>query len=174
MTAWLAYILLSWLFADFLSGIGHWLEDRYFRADWPIIGQYIAEPNERHHIDQRAFLSPSYLGRNWTTFLVTLPFAVVLHLLDSPLWIGVALASQSNEIHAWSHQRCNRLIRVLQETGILQSPRQHAQHHKAPFDCRYCVMTDWLNPILDECRFWFAIEWFLSWLGIYPKGQVAA
>lgn len=172
METTLAYLFCSWLFADFLSGVGHWLEDRYFRVDWPLIGHYIAGPNELHHIDQRAFLQPGYFGRNWTTFLVTLPAAAFLLMFGSPLWLGVALASQSNEVHAWTHQRCNRWIRMLQDVGILQCPRQHSQHHKAPFDCRYCVLTNFLNPVLDGLGFWVALEWCLSLVGIYPKAKV--
>lgn len=156
----LGTILVGWVMADFLSGFWHWLEDRYFREDWPIIGPYIAVPNQRHHETPAAFLGQGYWSRNWTTIL---PASFVLApcvWLGAPSWLLVAIAavSQANEIHAWSHQRCGSLIRTLQDTGILQHPRTHAKHHKAPFDCRYCVITEWLNPIMDGVGFWTFLE----------------
>lgn len=174
MTDWIAYILVSWLVADFLSGVGHWLEDRYFRTEWPLIGKYVAAPNERHHLDPLAFTRPNYWGRNWTTFAVTLIPCLVLAIAGSRWWLALLFVSQSNEIHCWSHQRCTWCVRMLQDMGMLQSPRQHAQHHKAPFDCRYCVMTNFLNPALDACGFWLAIEQGLLWFGIHPKEPVTA
>ncbi|MFN9421301.1 MAG: fatty acid desaturase CarF family protein [Pirellula sp.] len=41
---------------------------------------------------------------------------------------------------------------------MLQSPKHHAQHHIEPFESKYCVMTDWLNPILDRLDFWRRLE----------------
>jgi hypothetical protein len=35
-------------------------------------------------------------------------------------------------------------------------------------------MTNWLNPMLDRVRFWAALEWLISWFGVYPKRMTAA
>lgn len=162
MFEFIGTLLVGWLFADFLSGFWHWMEDRYFRTEWPVIGKYIAKPNQLHHADPTAFLNQSYWSRNWTTIL---PSAVtfVLLLPFAPWWVlyGIVAVSQANEIHAWSHKRSNRIVRMFQATGLLQSPRTHGQHHKSPFDIRYCVMSEWLNPILDETKFWFSLEWIV-------------
>lgn len=150
------YLVTCWIAADFLSGVFHWLEDRYARESWPIIGKYIAAPNELHHRQPSAFLAGSYWKRNWTTLAATLPFFV---LLFPGKWCLVLLfASQANEIHAWAHQRCGGWVRVFQSTGILQSSREHGLHHHSPYAVRYCVMSDWLNPILDELKFWRFLE----------------
>lgn len=162
----------GYLAADLLAGFWHWAEDRYFRCHWPIIGPYIAAPNELHHTDQTAFLAGSYWHRNWTTILPCVVGLAVSLLMHAPLWVIVmwVAASQANQIHAWSHTRSKyRLVRGLQEFGVLQSPRHHAIHHRSPFDCHYCVMTDWLNPVLDGLRFWLAIEWCLAQLGATVK-----
>lgn len=166
-------IIVGYLLADLLAGFWHWIEDRYFETTWPIIGKYIAKPNELHHSQPAAFLNQSYWSRNWTTILpAAIAFALAL-LAGGPLWLLWALAfvSQANEIHAWAHRRVqSRIIRGLQEFGIFQSPRHHAVHHRAPFDCRYCVMSDLLNPTLDRFRFWVGLEW-LAWFlfNVRPK-----
>jgi hypothetical protein len=152
----LGQLVIAWLLADFLSGFWHWLEDRYFEESWPLIGKYIAKPNTLHHDQPRAFLDQGYWSRNWTTLL---PAAVAFSIY--PCWAFV-FVSQANEIHAWAHQRCNRIIRAMQETGLIQSARHHAEHHRSPFDVKYCVMSDWLNPLLDTVGFWIALERLLS------------
>ena len=169
MLSWLVTIMACWLLADFLSGFWHWAEDRYFRTDWPWIGKYIAAPNELHHEQPTAFLFNTYWKRNWTTILpAAICFAFVF---PSPWCLAFVFVSQANEVHAWAHTKCNRLIRMLQEVGLLQSAAHHSRHHKSPFAIRYCVMSNWLNPLLDELRFWRGLEWCLSWVGIHPKPQ---
>lgn len=157
-------LVIGWLAADFLSGFWHWLEDRYFREDWPVIGKYITIPNQLHHEQPSAFLGQGYWSRNWTTILPAVVFLAVAAIVHSPTWILVAIAgaSQANEVHAWSHQRCNWAIRLVQETGVIQHPRSHAKHHREPFDRSYCVMTEWLNPLLDTFGFWSAMEWLIE------------
>lgn len=47
-------------------------------------------------------------------------------------------------------------------------------HHKAPFDCKYCVMSDWLNPVLDGMRFWLSLEFLLRIMfGIKVKPEAS-
>lgn len=164
----LGYLISCWLLADFLSGLIHWWEDRYARTEWFLIGDLVAKPNELHHTEPNAFLKGSYWHRNWTTVLAAFPFFAFTF---PTIWCLVPLfASQANEIHGWSHQRCNWLIRAIQATGILQSPREHSAHHKAPYDCRYCVMSNWLNPFLDTFRFWTLLERAVAiTLRVHPK-----
>ena len=170
-------LIVGYFMADLLAGFWHWVEDRYFETEWPLIGKYIAKPNELHHSQPAAFLDQGYLKRNWTTLVPALiGFAIALDC-HAPLWVLAmfAFVSQANEIHAWAHRgrlqtRLGRVIRGLQELGIMQSPKHHGVHHKAPFDCRYCVMSDWLNPLLDWTGFWPAMEWAVARvLRIHPK-----
>ncbi len=155
--------------ADFLSGFWHWIEDRYFDERWPIIGEYIAKPNSLHHAHPTAFLNQSYWSRNWTTILPAAGALAITAACRSPWWVllSIAMVSQANELHAWAHRRVkSRWIRGLQELGLLQSVPHHMAHHRDPFSRHYCVMTDWLNPVLDRTRFWFAAEWCLERVGI--------
>lgn len=167
------FIITSWIAADFISGLIHWAEDRYFRAEWPIIGKYVAIPNMIHHENSQAFLAGSYWTRNWTTIV---PAAVAMALrLALPglnnLWLAFLFLTQANEVHAWSHMtgKVNPVIHALQETGVLQSPRHHADHHRSPNMVRYCVLSNWLNPVLDSVRFWDLLEAGLRKMGITTK-----
>lgn len=174
VVGYIGAIIIGWIAADFISGVFHWFEDRYAQEDWPLIGEYIAKPNNLHHADPSAFLNQGYWSRNSTTIVPAMIGLLVALSLNAPLWVIVSMlgVSQANEIHAWAHGRCNRVIRAIQKTGVIQSPRSHAEHHKEPHDVGYCVMTEWLNPVLDGIRFWLAIEWLVEKAtGVKPKGS---
>ncbi len=173
---WLLFVLKALLAADFISGFYHWIEQRYFGEQWPLIGKWIQKPNASHHQDPAAFLHQSYWARNWVSMVVSGAILAVAYLLfNPPGWIllAVLIASQANETHAWAHYRAKcRVVRGLQEFGMLQSPRHHAGHHVAPYLTRYCVMTDWLNPILDGMGIWRLSEWIVAkTIGIKPHGS---
>lgn len=149
----------SLLLADFFSGVFHWWEDRYGDPSWPVVGPLVVEPNITHHADQMAFVRKGYWERNWTTLIPATAGAAVAFLGGHAVLGGALLIlGQANEIHSWAHQKCSRPIRGLQLLGILQSPEQHAQHHKRPFDRNYCTVTDFLNPVLQWAGFWPAVE----------------
>ena len=152
-------LLAAWLVADLFSGLFHWWEDRYGDPSWPIVGKYIVQPNVRHHEEQTAFLAGDVWTRNWTTMLPCLAAGFVCYATEQHfLQIVFGMLAFSNEVHAWSHQKCSRPIRGLQMFGLLHSPEQHAEHHKRPFDRRYCVMTDWTNQYLEVIDFWGTLE----------------
>lgn len=167
-----AWILSAWLMADICSGVFHWWEDRYGDPEWPVLGRYVVAPNILHHTEPRAFLLGSYLERNWTTILPAAGLAAVFACLRL-WWLATVclMLSQANEIHAWSHQRCCRVIRGLQLLGFLQSPDQHSQHHKQPFSQHFCVMSDWANPVLEAIGAWRAAEWCIGKCGVFPRAE---
>lgn len=173
MDAWCygtGYLLWAWLMADLLSGIGHWAEDRYFREDWPVLGPLVASPNQLHHQQPTAFLAGGYWQRNSTTLAPTWAAAAACWACGQNWWALVFLClSQANQTHAWSHQRAGQAVRLLQSGGLLASPREHAKHHRAPFDMAYCVMSDWLNPWLDHFCVWSRLETLLRCCGIVPR-----
>jgi hypothetical protein len=160
MISFVGYLVICWIVADFISGFFHWLEDRYISDDLPILGNYIGKPNSQHHLFPSKFLENSYIGKNLITMCLALPVFVLL--LPSKWSLIFLILSQANEIHSWSHQKCNIFIRTFQQTGILQSPKEHGTHHKAPFDVRYCVISNWVNPILDNLKFWSGLEFIIE------------
>lgn len=170
----LLQLLLGWLLADLLTGLAHWIEDRVLWSTMPLLGRWIVIPNRLHHADPMAFLSSSAWARNNTTWAATAAVALPWLLLGgfSYVWLG-ALAGglAATEIHVRAHRNAGAgPWAVLQEIGIVQSTGQHARHHRGAMDSRYCVLTDWLNPILDTAGVWVRLEAALGLIGLKPNG----
>lgn len=166
-------ILSAWLIAEISTGIFHWWEDRYGNEKWPIIGKHIIQPNIQHHKTPSSFCKESYWIRNYQIIIPALIGSAICYYFGlHTLCLSFIIMSQMNEIHSWSHQRCSRPIRFLQKLGILQSPKQHWIHHQRPYDKYYCVMTNYLNPILAKIRFWTFLE-MIVWVifDIIPRTE---
>jgi hypothetical protein len=168
--------VIGWLLADFLSGVVHWMQDRIIPERLPFIGPFLASPARLHHVHPLAFVEGSFLYRNGATYCVVAVVggAIVLgygpSLFVATLMIGGALSSQA---HFWSHRpsKAPTIIRILQETGLIQSPKQHSRHHRPPMLGYYCALTDILNPILEQVNFWRRIELILTGVGIPIQGN---
>lgn len=167
-----SYVVTAYLTADLVTGIFHWWEDRYAKPNWPVLGPFIAEPNELHHRQPTAFLAGSYLQRNWSTLIPTLCIAGVCLAVGSLWWALVFLfASQANEIHALAHRfgKVGTVVKLLQDASLIQSPRHHAEHHRSPHQVRYCVMSPVWNPFLDALKVWQGLERLLAAGGFRTK-----
>jgi hypothetical protein len=82
------------------------------------------------------------------------------------LFLGSYLNSQ---IHKWAHMaRPPVLVRAVQRTRLFLSPAHHAQHHSGLHLTNYCITNGWMNSLLDQVRFFRALEWLLARIGI-PK-----
>ncbi len=68
-------IVAAVLFADFISGVMHWVEDSYDNPEWPVIGPLVIRPNILHHEEPSAFTKHSWL-RSDSVLLI--PGAIVL------------------------------------------------------------------------------------------------
>lgn len=159
--------LLGWLFADLLGGVLHFIEDRQMLPGF--LDRHVGIPNRLHHLDPQAVTrDPNVLRRNSTTIAAALPVIAAIYLVTGPT-VFCAAASigglASYEAHRWAHapRLAPRWARVLQETGLLQSPKHHALHHRPPHLTGFCILTDWLNPALDAIGFW-------RLLGLASKG----
>jgi ubiquitin-conjugating enzyme E2 variant len=157
-------ILVTWLVTDFISGFVHWLEDSYGHPHLPIIGRYVTKPDLLHHFHPRKFVTNSWFSSSDLLLLLCLASMVVAFAIGrlSPMvFLAAVLGVNANQIHKWCHRTPHengRLISALQKLRLVQSPRQHSRHHVDKKDAAYCVLTDFLNPILDTCRFWRALE----------------
>lgn len=156
-------LFLGWLLADLATGIFHWWEDRFGRVEWPVIGQWLIVPNRLHHTDPLAFTRHGFWHRNCASIVAAAVLATLLALLFGPAPWVIAVAfggALSNEVHHYAHQpsRAPRWLRVLQQTGAIQSPREHGRHHRRPHETNYCVLTDWLNPLLEAANVWPRLE----------------
>lgn len=174
-------ILIIWSTAEIGSGVFHFAEDRYASIEWANsknkfvrwIGEYIAVPNHLHHFRPAAMLEGNYWSRNMGTILAGLFFAACFWWYW-PICVGFLLMTQANQIHGWAHQKSNKLVRFFQHFGILQSPSHHKIHHVRPYNTNYCVMTSYMNPILNSIKFWTILEyliWICSFGKIWPLKQ---
>jgi len=153
-------VLLGWLLADLVPGAFHWWEDNFGDEDWPIVGPWIIRPNRLHHEAPLAFTKGGFWARNRASIVTALILgAGLVGAFGAQPWI-IALAiggGIANEIHRYAHQPSSApsWLRVLQEIGLAQSPKEHAAHHRPPyFNANFCVLTDWLNPVLEAIGFW--------------------
>lgn len=161
------YAISAWLVADFLTGLVHWVEDRYGNPNTPILGKLIIIPNIEHHQKPRLLCKSTYFNRNYTTLIPAIIIATVAMFYEYYFVVLVSLfASQANEIHSWSHQKCSYPIRIMQSIGVLCSVKGHLLHHHKPYDTSFCVMSGILNPILNTIKFWQFIEYSLSLIKI--------
>ena len=167
-----AQVFLLWLTADFITGAVHWWEDAYGNPTWPILGKYIVQPNLQHHKIPRMLLQGTYWQRINTSLYGVILIALVCYLCGWHSWrmvVCLLMCSQGNEIHAIGHRtdkENGRFVMWLQKIGLLQTRKTHGWHHKAPYDTNFCVMTEYLNPVLNFIHFWQAVEWAIAKCGI--------
>ncbi len=160
----LLQIVATVLLADFVSGLLHWLEDAYGREEWPITGRLVTKPNILHHKDPRYFTHHSWLQSSWDLMclgIIVLAVACLCGVLTWQVWLFVVLGSNANQIHKWAHRtpaENGPFINFLQRIRLLQTPRHHAQHHTNPKESHYCVLTNFLNPLLDGIGLWQHLE----------------
>lgn len=167
------------LVADFLTGVAHWVEDCYGLPTWPFLGPHIVTPNIEHH------RSPGLIGsmgglwfRNWPSIVlaaIVLSIAWLAGLATWQLAATAAIAACGAEVHMWAHRpdKTNAFVRFLQEAALIQTPQQHARHHRPPYDSYYCAITNWLNPALERLKFWRRLEAVVSLAGVKPKRMSA-
>jgi hypothetical protein len=164
------------LLADFISGLIHWWEDRALLGEsrFEFING-VRRDNELHHKSPAALLQFTW----WENLNTTAPYAWILALYLYAVHAGLVLVSAAilmsfgNLIHRWAHERKDkrpRVITLLQQAGIFQSPSHHAGHHfkrgkalsREESSQRYCVMTNFVNPILDGVGFFQALDFLLQ------------
>lgn len=158
--------LCGWLAADLLTGAFHWWEDRFGSEDWPLIGRWIIAPNRLHHRRPLAFSAGGFMGRNSASIAAAAVLGAGWLAIAGPsMFMAATLlgGAISNEVHFWAHRpgAAGPVRRVLQQIGLIQSPKSHALHHRPPHSVHFCVLTDWLNPVLEATQFWSRAEQLL-------------
>ena len=177
-------ILAVVLLADLVSGLVHWWEDAYAspgvgRTDG-LLGR-IARDNLRHHARPREFLAKGYWASSWDLWLLGATVVGVAAAADLLSWHVVLFASlvaNANQVHKWAHMQAAELPRVvaaLQRLMLLQTTRHHSRHHQGARDTHYCVLTNLLNPVLEELQAWRRLERVIERLtGIRRRDEAAA
>jgi len=163
MSSLLVQVGATVLLADFVSGVVHWAEDAYAKPGVPLLG-HLAEDNLRHHWRPREFLRNTWLKSSWDLLLaraVVVAAAFALGWLSWHVLLFTVLVINANQIHKWAHMSSAEVpaaVRWLQKLHILQTPRHHGRHHAGSRTTHYCVITNFLNPLLEEVMFWSRVE----------------
>lgn len=163
-----AEAVATWLFVDFLSGVFHWIEDAYGNPFWPVVGRHVTKPNILHHYAPRAFVTNSWYLSSRLLLLVCALIATIAIVTGTFNWMvafGLLLGVNANQVHKWSHRTRREngmLVTRLQSLHVIQSPAHHHRHHVLGKNTNYCVLTDFLNPVLDHTGFWKGLEWVIA------------
>ncbi|MBI1908099.1 kua-ubiquitin conjugating enzyme hybrid localization domain protein [Candidatus Uhrbacteria bacterium] len=176
--------VVGYLLADFASGFVHFLGDTVGDEHTPVVGKAFIYAFREHHTDQKAITRHDFYYTNGNNCLVSLPVMLVLYhavpaaWLANP-WIAFAFASLfflvisiffTNQIHKWAHQdNPNAVARWLQARGLILTPARHRLHHTAPHDSHYCITTGWLNPLLEQLRFFPITKFVLARIPFLPE-----
>ena len=156
------------LLADLVTGTVHWAEDTFGSEKTPVIGKWLIKPNLDHHRDVGAFVRKSWAQSSWDLAIagaVLVGAAAWQGLLTWQLWLFTLLTINANQIHKWNHMRPAEVplwVRTLQKLRVLQSRYHHLGHHRGEKDSRYCVITDYVNPVFDRLRIWRLMERVLA------------
>ncbi len=158
-------LLVGYLLSDLLAGSAHWMADRYFDPETPILGPMLIAPFREHHNDALEITRHDFFEVSGNNALITIPVVVLVASLPTSSgflgqFVSVLGASATlalfltNQFHSWAHAPSPpRLIRPLHRMGLILTPEQHARHHCGSHDRAYCVTSGWLNPLLDQTRF---------------------
>ena len=152
------------MLVDFASGVLHWLEDSYGRPNWPLSGKWITIPNIIHHHEPTYFTKHSWLKSAEVLLALGSAIILVAWYLNIMTWhvlLFVAIGINANEIHKWNHlpkSKKSKIVVLIQRLKLLQTSAHHANHHRGTKDTNYCVITNFLNPLLDGINFWRICE----------------
>lgn len=162
LISWLPSVEFTWLWvlgAVFLADAGsyvfHYLIDHYGK---PVPGGLVHE-FQRHHLIPRGITKKTVGEVLYPAVRVVLPVQMLLTPLVLSGWLPTLVSLLfwtltgcwvlAQLFHRWSHMRTEGLIAMAQRVGLLVSRRQHALHHRQPFDSRFAVITGWSNLPLD-------------------------
>ena len=164
MTALAFAIPAGYILADLVSGLAHWLADRFGSADTPVFGKMFIQPFREHHADPTGITHHDLIEIAGATCTLLVPLlAIWTWLVPAPggNWMlamvhGGMLTFTTgilgtNLFHKWAHMDPGITpagVRWLQRRRLILSHDHHAIHHVSPFDTYYCITTGWMNPLL--------------------------
>jgi len=157
--------LVATLAADLVSGIVHWIGDRFLDETTPVVGALLIRPFREHHRDPLAITRHDFFELCGNNALAVVGPVLLLVLAGPPGTGGPAIAGHAcvlffagavfatNLFHKWAHAaQIGRPVVWLQTSGLILSPAAHARHHAGDFSRGYCVTTGWMNAPLDALR----------------------
>lgn len=183
VSLWLALLAVGVAYpvADLVSGVVHWAADTWGSPSTPIIGSRLIAPFREHHRNPEAMLAHGFVAASGATCLLALPIATAAlwfpsgHGVLGPattafVWGLLLFVALTNQFHAWAHAKSPPpLVAWLQRHRLILEPVHHDAHHMEQVK-NYCVTSGWLNPLLEECRFFSRLERVVTTLtGLKPQ-----
>lgn len=171
--------LAGWAFADFGSGLVHFLCDRFGSERTPLLGRAVIRPFREHHAQPHAIGSHGFAELSGNNALALTPLLALCgelaprfgDALAHSLLFSWGMAASiglfaTNQIHRWAHlPRAPRVARVLRSLRLAITPEAHAIHHRGAHDVAFCITTGWCNAVLDRAQAWARAERALRRLG---------
>jgi len=169
--------------ADFFSGIFHWIADTWGSLETPVIGNTFIRSFREHHLSPTAITKHDLIEANGDNCMITIPLLMITafgnYKLDDIYYLFVHnflillcfWVSLTNQIHKWSHTyKLPFYVTLMMDMGLILSKRDHAIHHRNPFDKFYCITNGWLNPWLANIDFWKRLESVITFTtGAIPR-----
>lgn len=163
--------VLGILLTDFISGLVHWLCDRFGSERTPLLGRFLIAPFREHHRSPGAMTHHSLLRVNHNNAIgISAVLAICLlwpasgppSVLGQSFLLAFALAVYgTNTVHMWAHHPDPPTVaRWLQRAGLALRPAHHERHHQNGVG-HYCITTGWLNPALEAVGAFPRIERWL-------------
>ncbi len=163
--SYIAVIIGSIILGDFSTGVFHWSVDNYGSIKTPIFGS-VCVAFQGHHESPWTITFRSFANNVYKICYGTIPALIILSVFTNidpmvrtffSLYINWWLISQ--EFHKYSHMRkAPKIIKYLQDWGIILSKKEHGLHHTSPFEAHYCILTGICNPLLDRTNFFRYLE----------------
>jgi len=175
--------VLSMYLADFFSGIVHWMADTWGSLDTPYVGGSFIRSFREHHLEPTAIARHDVIEVNGDNCMLVAPFLLFTALIPlrhddlyylfihSFLILTCFWVAMTNQIHKWTHTyKLPYYVTLLMDMGIILSKKDHAIHHRNPFDKFYCITNGWLNPVLANIDFWKSLEGVITYMtGRVPR-----
>jgi len=161
------------LLSDFMSGFVHWMFDTWGSLDTPVVGKLAIRTFRHHHVAPKAITEHDFVETNAHNISLTVIYSVVGFLvlrgtttlfdvfIAQMLLCATVFTAFTSQIHKWAHMQAAeqpRVVAWLQKMQCLQTTRHHSLHHQGARNTHYCVITNVLNPVLEELRLWNRLE----------------
>lgn len=144
--------------ADLTVALGHFSLDSYADSSrGPEFLRALAKANQLHHARPLEFTTKTLLENARETALIGVAIVLLACLagvLSWQVWLYAVVIGASAAFHRFQHLPIDQvpcLIKLLQAVGLLQSRRQHADHHRV-HHAQYAIMLSWTNPLLETIQ----------------------
>lgn len=164
----IAALLAGYFFADFSSGMVHWVIDTWL--DERALGRGIAITREHHthpdHVDGYGFLEYASLGSAPSAIFFGAAFAVTALFPVSAatyalmiLWLVSSVCLLFGmTFHNLAHRPArSAIMRLAQRLHLVCPPAHHWVHHHH-HTIHYCVVNGWANYVCDGLNLWRRLE----------------